>query len=478
MLQALWRPVLKGGGALSLVAAITFVYARIAPANPTTVALTYLTAVVILAAWLRLPFALLTAISSALAFTYFFLPPYASFVVAERHNIVALLAFLLSAVVASQVSERAIRRTQEANRHRHQLERLYSLSERLLMAHGTDTVARAVPEYLVELFGFDGAALFLTGHNEYHASGNEHASTSPLRLRDAAVTGEVLHNSNTVVLPLRIGNENLGSLGITGRDLSRETLDAIAGLLAIAIQRADAVEQLAKTNAIRESERLRTALVDSVAHAFRTPLTSIKAAVTALLPNTRPEDTQGRELLTVVNEETDRLNCLVGEAAQMAQLAAHQVQLQLECQQIRDVVEASLAECKDVIQSNPVEVDIPERVPGVIADRARMVQVITHLLENAAKYSLPGSPIRIACEAAGSEVRTCISDAGPGIPEDDRPHIFDVFYRGRHQRHSVHGTGMGLAIAKAIVDAHGGKIGITNRTDAGCDFWFTLPLAQ
>ena len=227
-----------------------------------------------------------------------------------------------------------------------------------------------------------------------------------------------------------------------------------------------------------DPERLRSALLDSVTHEFRTPLTSIKASVTGLLAEGQLAPEERKELLTVIDEESERLNRLVGEAVEMAQLDAHEVKLELHPHTISEVIDAALAESKQVLESNPVEVRLPEQLPPALMDDTWIIKVLRHLLENAVKYSQPGSPIFVSSEVKGDRLITNVADRGSGIDDLERSMIFDKFYRGQSQRYRVQGTGMGLAIVKAIVEAHGGRIGVTSQLGQGSVFSFGLPIAS
>jgi two-component system sensor histidine kinase KdpD len=276
-------------------------------------------------------------------------------------------------------------------------------------------------------------------------------------------------------LPVRMGVRPIGSLGISGKVLSRQSLEAIGTLLAIAMEHARAVEQLGQTEATRQGEQLRTALLDAVTHALRTPLTSIKASVTNLLSNPGLIDGQRQELLVIINEEADRLNRLVGEAAEMARLDAGEVKLELEPHPIEDVIRAALEHCKGPLGNRTVNVRIAPGLPRVRVDVARAREVLVHLVENANQYSPPDQPITITAEASGDCVVTSVADRGSGIDDPEQALIFEKFYRGKDQRYSVEGTGMGLPIAKAIVGAHGGTISLTSQRGHGSVFSFTLP---
>ena len=200
----------------------------------------------------------------------------------------------------------------------------------------------------------------------------------------------------------------------------------------------------------------------------------IKAAVTTLSSGVALDDAGRRELLTVIEEECDRLNRLVGEATEMAQLDAHQVRLEKEPHQIRESIDAALNELKTVLENRPVQVTVPADLPAVGIDVQRIAEVIRHLLENAAKYSPPGAPIHVTAERCARWVRVSVADHGPGIDEFEQSLIFEKFYRGRGQR-GVQGTGMGLPIARAIVEAHGGTIEVRSQLERGAVFSFLVP---
>jgi two-component system sensor histidine kinase KdpD len=274
---------------------------------------------------------------------------------------------------------------------------------------------------------------------------------------------------------MRLGVKSIGSIGLSGTTLSPQSLEAMATLVGIAIERTRAIENLGKAEASRENEKLRSAILDSVAHEFRTPLTAIKASVTSLLSGGL-DGGQQNELLTVINEESDRLNHLVEEATQMARLESNQVELDRKPHKIREAIEHALEDGKKSLSGHPIEVNAGDNLPLVSFDLELIVNVLLQLLENAAKYSPPGAPIRISVESHASQLVVSVADRGPGIDEFEQGLIFDKFYRGKDNRYSVQGTGMGLAIVKAVVEAHGGAVGVTSQVGQGSVFWFSLPL--
>ncbi len=462
--------------ALGTVAIVVVAYVRL-PVNPTTVALTFLLVVLGVASRWGLTLATTTAVVATLAFNYYFLPPVHTFTVADPQNWIALLAVLVTAIVASRLSERARREAENAHRRRKEVERLYFLSQQLLATENVMELLNSIPQFVRDAFGLKAAAMYLPKRREVYRTGFDHPELSEEQLESVSCRGELVvdEEQQLCFVPLRIGVRPVGSLGLEGVVLSRETLEAVGSLVAISIERAGAVETLTRNEASRESEKLRSALLDSVTHEFRTPLTAIKLSVTTLLASD-PVSTEARqELLTVINEESDRLNRLVGEAAEMAQLDAQQVELRRESHPVREVIEAALERAKQVVAGREVEVHIPDALPPVGVDLERIAEVLVQLLENAAKYSPANTPITITAEPAGKMVSISVADRGPGIDDMEQSLIFEKFYRGRDQRYRIQGTGMGLAIAKAIVEAHGGTIGVTSQTGSGSVFHFTVP---
>lgn len=475
--SSLTKLVLRCLAASVAVAVVVFVYREIR-VNPTTVALTFLLTVLIVSTLWGLREAVFTALVATLAFNYYFLPPVGTFTIADPQNWVALFAFLVTAVVASELSQRAQREARNANERRRDVERLYGFSQQLLSSDNVVELLNAMPRYIVDNFSVRSAAISLPNRPDVYRSGPEMDGLDATDLQLVCARGEprLEPQRRLAFMPLRMGVRTVGSMGIAGGPLSRETLEAMSSLIAIAIERARAVENLGRTEAARESEQLRSVLLDAVTHEFRTPLTAIKASVTSLLSSQPLDGQQRSELLTVIDEESDRLNRLVGEAAEMAQLDANKVELHREPHSMREAVEAAVEASRQVLGKHPVEIRLPDNLPPVRMDVVRIREVLVQLLENAAKYSPPDSPIHLTGEVRNRQVMTSVADRGPGIDDFEQALIFDKFYRGRNHRLQVQGTGMGLAIAKAIVEAHGGTIGVTSQLGHGSVFYFTLPV--
>lgn len=455
-----------------------FIYFHWLHVNPTTVGFSLLLVILLVSAAWGLRYAIFTAIIATVAYNYFFLPPLFRFTIADPQNWVALLGFLVTAVVASQLSERARRSTVNANQRRREVERLYAFSQQLWLSENVYELLNVIPRHTVECFDLGGSALYVEGKQETYFFDDASRSLFPAgQLKAISDRGEpVLDREKKICfMPVRMGVRTVGALGFAGCELSRESMEAIGSLVAISIERANTVEKLSRSEAARESDRLRSVLLDSITHEFRTPLTSIKASAETLISDPTLEEAQRNDLLQVINEESDRLNRLVGEAAEVAQLDSHQIQFRFEIHNIRDAIDAAVAALQFAIRSHPLKISSPNDLPSVRMDLERITEVIVHLLDNAAKYSPAGTPIQITTEVRGASLVTSVADHGPGIDQMEQDMIFEKFYRGRSQRMIIQGTGMGLPIAKAIVELHGGKIGVISQLGRGSLFQFSLP---
>jgi two-component system sensor histidine kinase KdpD len=460
-----------------LLASITFGYSKILHVNQTTVALSFLLAILAVSAVWGMVVSVFMSISAMLLFNYCFLPPTGTFSIADPQNWVALFAFLCTSIVGSQLSARIRKEADAAHSRSREVERLYAFSQKLLGEGNVIQLMNAIPNFLVDCFEAGAAELFLPQKDKYYRSGYGAAQIDEEQMKLAFLRDETMSDNLQALyfLPVRLGVKPIGSLGLSGARLSRQTLDAISSLVAIAIERARAVEQIGETEAERQGERLKSALLDSIAHDFRTPLTAIKAAATDLLASGSPDSPQQYELLTIINEESDRLNRLVEEAAEMAKLEAGEIQLHLEPVAASALIDLALQHMKKSLGDRRIDLRVSDNLPWVRADRSRAKDILVQLIDNAHLYSPRDQPIAITAELAGDFVNFSVADHGSGIDSFEQGLIFDKFYRGRDQRYQVRGTGMGLPIAKAIVSAHGGTILVTSQLGSGSVFSFTLP---
>lgn len=226
----------------------------------------------------------------------------------------------------------------------------------------------------------------------------------------------------------------------------------------------------------RQAGSLRKAVLDSVIHELRTPLTSIKSSVAALLTIPQLKAAERVELLTIIDEETDRLCLLVGEAFESARLDTAE-RPNLEPCAIEMIIDAATKDCASVLGGHPIQLQVPLGLPAVHADLKLIKKALAQLLGNASKYSPPEEPITVSVEMNGDSVITSVTDRGKGIDTHEHHLIFNESYRGKDQCNLIPGTGMGLPIAKAIVEAHGGSLSVMSERGCGSVFSFTLPIS-
>jgi len=457
---------------------ITWFCFRFLHHNPTTVGFLFLLAILAVSASWGLRLAILMSFLASLLYNFFFLSPFFTFTISDPQNWIALTAFLFTAVIGSQLSERAPRRTAEANQRRREVERLYALTQQVLVTENVFELLNKLPSHVTEIFQASGAALFLENKGKvYYSDISLQTQVLLEQLRAVSGRGEPFSDREHGIryMPMRMGVRSVGSFAVVGSDVSRETLEAVGSLIATAIERASTFEKLSRAEAARESDRLRALLLDSVTHEFRTPLTAIKASAQTLLDEVELDKPQLKELAAVINEETDRLDRIVGEAGEVAQLDARMVELRLELHSITEAIEKAVLKLKNTLDKHTLEKSVPADLPLIRMDLDRVIEVLVQLLDNAAKYSPAGSVIHITAELRDRNIVTSIADHGVGIDDIEQLMIFEKFYRGRNQRVAVKGTGMGLAIARAIVELHGGTIGVTSQLGRGSVFHFSLP---
>src|SRR6266566_2359950 len=469
------RNILRHAVCLVIVLAISAVHLKLIPVNATTAALTFLLAVLLVATMWGLAEAVTTSVAAVLAFNFFFLPPVGTFTIEDPQNWVALLAFLITAITASQLSARAKRRTIEAQMRRRETEQLYALGRAILLDDNFDRILPNAATDVARIFQVEQVALYDAAGGKTFRHG---AEVDQAQLLQVAQSGAAFHKADEkyTIAPLHLGGKPVGSLAIRGETGATLTLvEAIANLIAIGLERARAIERAASAEAARRNEELRAAMLDGLAHDLKTPLTAIKASVTSLISRYPRTEARREELLSIVDEETDRLHRIVSEAIQMARIDAGKVSLQRSPHALHEIVTGALGGLK--LSPARVRLDIPGELPQLSVDADLVGQALKQLLDNADRYSPPGSPIEVSASVVDDSIIVSVGDSGPGVTPDEQSRIFDKYYRGRHSARFPDGTGMGLSIAKGIVEAHGGRLSVSVRPEGGSIFSLRLPLS-
>jgi two-component system sensor histidine kinase KdpD len=438
------------------------------PRGTTIPALLYLLAVVATAVIGQLWQALLASSLSFVCLDFFFTDPLHTFVISKAEDLVALAVFLaVSATVTGAITV-ALEQRARAESREHQVRALYNVTAGLLSGGGLDEALGDLASSLRGMYGLKGCRVMVFDHE-----GAEHQ-----RALSGSMEGE------TTTVPLAADGRPVGRIEMAGvtpgaiAGAGEEVLETFAGQLALALERARLGEEAAGARLDAESSRIRAALFASVTHDLRTPLASITASASSLLEEGVPfTDDQRRELLRTILEESERLNRLVANLLDLSRLRAGALVPSMDLVPLEDVISSVVERLRPRLAGRSLRERIREGLPPVPMDVMQIDQVLTNLIENALRFSPEGSEIGISAVRWQDMVEVKVSDRGPGISEDERPQVFQEFYRKDvGERRS--GTGLGLAIAQAIVSAHGGSMWIEQTPGGGTTVGFRLPLVR
>jgi two-component system sensor histidine kinase KdpD len=476
--------VLRALACLVLVAAITWIAFSVLNVNALIVGFAYVLAVLVVAASWGLTESFVTSIAATLCLNYYFLPPVLSFTIADPQNLVALFAFMVTAITASKLSASVWSRAAEAQARRIEVEHLYQLSLSLMLVDTTKELGPQIAVSVKKQFGCFAVAYCdgLTG--EIHVAGIDDQRFEHEMLRAIAIGEDAWFVSRkestpagveVIVVPVALGGRILGSLGIISSSLSEPAVQAIANLVAVAIEHARQQIAFGRMEVARKNEQLRTILLDALAHDFLTPLTSVKSSITTVRSEYKHEAEED-EFLAIVEEEADRLGEMINETTDMARMEPGKPRIRRRQVPIIALIRPSLARMKNLLDGRPLHIEIQKDISSVNADPDMMGLALRQLLGNAVKYSPPETAIVVSASQAGDSVTIRVCDHGPGVSSDEIESIFERFYRGKRTQESVAGTGMGLSIARDIIRAHQGRLWVENAPEGGAQFSFTLPV--
>lgn len=440
--------------------------------------------------------ALYACFLSALAFNFFFLEPRYTLTIRDPESIVAFLVFLVVAVIASNLTARVQRQAVAARSRARATEDIYSFSKKLAGAGTLDDVlwatafqiASMLTVRVVLLLPENGTITVKAGYPPDDTLAEADIAAARWAWehdRPAGRGADTLPGAKRLYLPLRTARTAVGVVGLDndkqGPLLTPEQqrlLDALADQAAVAIERIQLVADVDRARLAAEADRLRSALLTSISHDLKTPLAAIMGAAGTLkeFAPALPEKDRA-ELLSTVVSESERLNRFIANLLDMTRIESGAMEPNYALHYVGDVVGSALNRARKIIAEHKIETDIPADLPMLKLDPVLFEQALFNLLDNAAKYALPGSAIRLQAWVGSGAVILQVMDEGPGIPPDDLERVFDTFYRVRKRDQVRAGTGLGLSISRGFIEAMGGTIAAANRTDRpGAIFTIRMPV--
>lgn len=461
------------------------------------------------------------ALGAALAFVvfdYVFIPPYYSLTIANRDHVLGLIAFLAVALATAMLVGRVQQATEAAIRESRRTTLLYELNRRLVSDTTLEPLLKTIVRSVVDVYGSTSCRILLANADNGtlvpNAAWPESAQSS-LDRQSAAMAHHVLESgqpagvgsrrrrilaphgtanarrrhidrkASTMYVPIAVNTRKLGVLEVTGKagtasftSEDEQLLTSFADQVALAMERTRLMAEATRANALEQSDSLKSSLLAAVSHDLRTPLTAIKASSSALLDGgvTWSDDARN-ELLTGIDLETDRLALMVSNLLDLSRIEGGALRPDMDWQDIHELVRDVQTRVAPQTREHRLRIDLPTDLPVVALDYVQISQVLINLIGNAAKYAPAGTTITVAVAAEADQVRFSVTDQGPGIPRAIVPHVFEAFYRG-HDTGTVSGSGVGLAICRGLVEAHGGRIWVAATSDQGTTIAFNLPIGQ
>jgi two-component system sensor histidine kinase KdpD len=471
--------------------------------------------------WGRGP-AILVSFGSFLAFNWFFVEPLHTFTVAEPDQWVALLLLLLTAIVTSQLAVEQRRRAREAKEREREALFLYDVV-RLMSDPDLDHAMQFLAERLVKELDLQTVGIYL--HDEHGTNvqalagdidalpkASSHKQLPTRHLREGAMlpsqsistkNGEPGRWVRVVppstqsssshkptsplrVVPIKVQEKRVGELlllpvshSAVFKKADNRLLLAVASQLGLGVERIQYRRSAMEAEILRRTDELKTALLNAVSHDLRTPLSSIIASSASLRQTDVPwTESDRQEFVQAIEEEAQRLNHIIGNLLDLSRMESGSLRPEMGWYDLRALIDDVLGRLRPLTVHHRVIVDAPEELPPILIDYVEIDQVLSNLVENAVKYTPADTEIVVAACVSERQLEVTVSDRGPGIPGDSLPHLFEPFYRGDGVGPRPKGTGLGLAVARGLIEAHGGRIWAENRPDGGARFVFTLPLVQ
>ncbi len=457
-------------------------------------AMVYLLGVVLAASRASKWPSLFATVLSIAAFDFFFIPPYYSFAVSDVRYFITFIVMFIVSFVISRLTLRVRQQAEAARLRERRTAALYNLSKDLVRERGGKRLSEIAMKHISEMFesqvvilipddqnllvpAGDGAFAFIPDQQELSVAQWVYEHRQP-----AGLGSDTLPGAKALYLPLVTSAGAIGVIGILPKTATDgfepeqfHYLEAFANQTAIAIERSFLGEAAQRALLKAETESLRNTLLSSISHDLRTPLSAITGAATTLLQRDVLIDTESRlDLVKTIQEEAERLNLIIKNVLDMTRLESGAIKINKEWQSLEEIVGVALNRLGDRLKDHPVTVNLPRNLPLIPFDGLLIEQVLVNLFDNAIKYTPKGTPLELSASESFYTVTVELADRGPGIPPGEEEHIFDKFVRGRA---TGGGVGLGLAICRTIINAHGGKIWAENREGGGAVFRFTLSSA-
>jgi two-component system sensor histidine kinase KdpD len=405
---------------------------------------------------------------------YFFTQPLFKFYMTDSHDWVALVTFESVALLVSRLSNQVSRHARESEMHRSQLQKLYELSQNILLLDRQKPVDQQLATLIQTTLQANGVALWNAYDLHLCMSGTCEVTDDEVRSTYFAERNEDDSVTATSRRVLRSGTRSIGSLVICGHSLDDASINATASLTAVAIERARSFSAESSAEAARESEQLRSTVLDGLAHAFKTPLTTIRSSSSGLLEMNTLSGTE-KKLVALIDQHADHLNDLTTRLLRTARIDNADLKLKREQIDLMQLIQSSVRASAQELGSHPVHLQAEMQRGTVWADRQLLEMALFQLLDNAAKYGSPNSSITIDVQEEQSETLISIRNEGSFIPPDEREKIFKRFYRSPGSDRRASGTGIGLSVVKRITEAHQGRAWVNSGEHTGTTFFLTLP---
>jgi len=416
----------------------------------------------------------IVSLLSVVCLDYFFTQPLFQFYIADSHDWVALITFESVALLVSRLSNQVSLHARESEMHRSRLQKLYELSQNILLLDHQRPVDQQLARFIQTILQIKGVALWNTHDLHLSTSGICNAPEDELR---SACNSKVNEDNPTTEYSQRVlysGTRPIGSLILFGHSLDAASIKATASLTAVAIERARSFSAESSAEASRQSEQLRSAVLDGLAHAFKTPLTTIRSSSSGLLEMNTLSGTE-KKLVVLIDQHAGHLNDLTTHLLSTARIDKGDLKVRREQIDLTQLIQNNIESLSAELNSHPVHIEPRIQRCTVWADRQLLTMALSQLLDNAAKYGAPGASITVDVQQEQVETVISIRNEGSFIPHEEREKVFNRFYRSPGSARMASGTGIGLSVVRRITEAHQGRVWVNSDLLTGTKFFLTLP---